>query len=350
MEQKERNWIHALLLDDTTLAAAIKNLDFTSLKIVLITYVEGRFIGTISDGDIRRGLLRGLSLESEISSIINSNALVVPPNLGRDYVKNIMSANKIYQIPIVDAEHKVCGLHLWDELVETKERTNLFVIMAGGVGKRLYPQTENCPKPMLKVGGKPILEHIINHAKSEGFNKYVLAINYLGHIIEEYFGDGSKFGIEIEYLKESTPLGTVGALSLFKSPPKEPFIVTNGDVISGIHFNELLDFHLQSTASATMAVRLHEWEHPFGVVKTRGFEIIGFEEKPVSRSYINAGVYALNPEALGELLPNMFCDMPTLFQKLNERRMKTVAYPMHEGWKDIGSPIDLHEMNQEDKE
>ena len=350
MEQKERNWTHALLLVDTTLSAAIKNLDLTSLKIVLINDVEGHFLGTISDGDIRRGLLRGLSLESPISSIVNTNALVVPPNLGRDYVKNIMSANKIYQIPIVDAEHKVCGLHIWDELVETEERSNLFVIMAGGMGKRLNPQTENCPKPMLQVGGKPILEHIINHAKSEGFNKFVLAINYLGHMRVEYFGDGSKFGIQIAYLRESKPLGTVGALSLFNSSPDEPFIVTNGDVISDIHFDELLDFHLQNSALATMAVRLHEWEHPFGVVQTRGFEIIGFEEKPISRSYINAGVYVLDPEALGELSPNVFCDMPSLFQRLNEKRLKTVAYPMHEEWKDIGSPVDLYEINQESKE
>jgi len=206
---------------------------------------------------------------------------------------------------------------------------------------RLRPHTENCPKPMLSVAGKPILEHIIERAKSEGFDHFVLAIHYLGHMIEEHFGDGGHLGVQIDYLREDFPLGTAGAISLLKPLPDAPFVVTNGDVISDIRYGELLDFHIRHTAAATMAVRVHEWQHPFGVVRMKGSEIIGFEEKPITRSYINAGVYALDPEVLNFLTDCTHCDMPTLFEKLQRRKKRTVAYPMHEPWLDVGRPDDL---------
>jgi len=219
------------------------------------------------------------------------------------------------------------------------------VIMAGGIGTRLRPLTDNCPKPMLLVAGKPMLEHIINRAKLEGFSRFIISINYLGHIIESYFGDGKSLDVSIEYLREESPLGTAGALSLFKVKPALPIVVTNGDVITDIRYGELLDFHLRHLASATMAVRVHEWQHPFGVVQTQGFEIVGFEEKPIARSHINAGVYALNPDALDLLSKNMHCDMPILFERLKAQSLRTVAYPMHEPWLDVGRQDDLNLAN-----
>ena len=210
--------------------------------------------------------------------------------------------------------------------------------MAGGKGTRLHPQTEYCPKPMLLVAGKPILEHIIDRAKIEGISHFVLAIYHLGQMIEDYFGDGTNFGVKIEYLREESPLGTAGALSLLSPLPDSAFIVTNGDVISDIHYGELLDFHHQHSAMATMAVRMHEWQNPFGVVKTQGIEIIGYEEKPISRSHINAGVYVIEPWALGLLRKSAPCDMPTLFELIQNSEKKVVAYPIHENWLDIGRP------------
>jgi NDP-sugar pyrophosphorylase family protein len=194
---------------------------------------------------------------------------------------------------------------------------------------------------MLPVAGRPILEHIIRRAKLQGFNHFVLAIHYLGHMIEEYFGDGERFGVQIVYLREQEPLGTAGALSLFIEKPAMPFIVVNGDVISDIGFGELLDFHGRHDAAATMAVRLHEMQHPFGVVRMQGVEIIGFEEKPVARSHINAGVYVLAPSALDLLDRGEHCDMPSLFEQLQASGARTVAYPMHEPWLDVGRPADL---------
>ncbi len=349
MNSPEQHWRKAILPANATIGQAIRNLDQIAIKIVMVANATGVLEGTISDGDIRRGLLKGLDLNSPITSVIHRNALVVPPELGRDLVMQLMVANKIQQIPVVDAQHHVVGLHLWDEITTPPTRHNLMVIMAGGMGTRLRPHTENCPKPLLSVAGKPMLEHIIDRAKLEGFNHFVLAIHYLGNMIEEHFGHGERLGVQIDYLRERSPLGTAGALGLLNPLPDAPFVVTNGDVITDIRYGELLDFHTRHTAAATMAVRVHEWQHPFGVVQMQGVEIVGFEEKPIARSHINAGVYALDPAALSVLTSDVHCDMPTLFERLQAEAKRTVAYPMHEPWLDVGRPDDLKQANTENR-
>jgi dTDP-glucose pyrophosphorylase len=341
MNPSEQLWTQAVLPANATIGQAIRNLDQIAIKIVLIVDETGVLEGTISDGDIRRGLLKGLDLNSPIASITHRNALVVPPELGRELVMQLMVANKIQQIPVVDEQQHVVGLHIWDEITTPPIRPNLMVIMAGGMGTRLRPHTENCPKPMLSVAGKPILEHIIDRAKQEGFRHFVLAIHHLGHMIEAHFGNGERLGVQIDYLREESPMGTAGALSLLNPSPDAPFVVTNGDVITDIHYGELLDFHVRHSTTATMAVRVYEWEHPFGVVKIQGVEIIGFEEKPVFRSNINAGVYVLEPAALSVLNADAHCDMPTLFERLQAKAKRTGAYPIHEPWLDVGRPDDL---------
>ena len=341
MNSTEAIWRKAILPTHATIQQAISNLDQVAIKIVLVLNEAGELEGTISDGDIRRGLLKGLDLNSPITNVIHRNPLVVPPEMGRELVMQLMVANKIQQIPAVDEHHHVVGLHLWDQITTPSVRPNLMVIMAGGMGTRLRPHTENCPKPLLLVAGKPMLEHIIERAKLEGFSHFVLAVHYLGHMIEDHFGNGDHLGVQIDYLREQSPLGTAGALGLLNPRPEAAFVVSNGDVITDIRYGELLDFHLRHEAAATMAVRVHEWQHPFGVVQTQGVEIVGFEEKPVARSHINAGVYALNPDALNALSSDARCDMPTLFERLQAQAKRTVAYPMHEPWLDVGRPDDL---------
>lgn len=345
MSTIEELWCRAILPSNAILQQAILNLNQNAIKIVLVVNEAGKLEGTISDGDIRRGLLRGMDLNSSITSIIHRNALVVPPKMGREMVMQLMVANKIQQIPVVDEHSHVVGLHLWDEIATPSTRHNLMVIMAGGMGTRLRPHTENCPKPMLHVAGKPMLEHIIERAKLEGFSHFVLAIHYLGQMIEDYFGNGEHLDVKIDYLREQSPLGTAGALGLLKPRPDVPFVVTNGDVMTDIRYGELLDFHVRHNATATMAVRVHEWQHPFGVVQTQGVDIVGFEEKPVARSHINAGVYALDPDALDVLSADAHCDMPTLFERLRSKAKRTVVYPMHEPWLDVGRPDDLAAAN-----
>jgi NDP-sugar pyrophosphorylase family protein len=199
---------------------------------------------------------------------------------------------------------------------------------------------------MIKVSGKPILEHIINRAKAEGFVDFKLAINYLGNVIEDYFGNGEKFDIKIEYLREKTPLGTAGALSLIDPLPTSAFIVTNGDVFTDIRYGEVLDFHNRNNGKATMAIKLHEWQNPFGVVKTDGLQIIGYEEKPVSQSYINAGVYVLEPSVIKLLRKSSKYDMPEVFTILQDMNELVIAYPSHEQWTDLGRLEDLVRLEE----
>jgi dTDP-glucose pyrophosphorylase len=341
------SWRKALLIAKATLHQAICCLDESSLQIVIVVEEDGRLLGTLTDGDIRRGLLRGLEMSSTVESIVHREPLVVPPQWGRDTVLQLMQANKVHQLPVVDENRFVVGLHLWDELLVPSKRSNVMVIMAGGRGTRLGEHTQDCPKPLLPVGGKPMLEHIIERAKSEGFKEFVLAIHYLGHMIEDYFGDGRKLNINIQYLREKSPLGTAGALGLFLDRPTDAFLVTNGDVLTDIRYSEILDFHIRHCATATMAVRLHEWQHPFGVVKTSGVDIVGFEEKPVARSHINAGIYVLEPNVLDFIGADEHCDMPSLFERMQEKQARTIVYPMHEPWLDVGRPSDLEKARKE---
>ncbi|HDZ81388.1 MAG TPA: CBS domain-containing protein [Roseobacter sp.] len=340
-------WTETLMPATATLRDAIANLDHSGLRIVLVAGADKQLLGTVTDGDLRRALLRGDNLETLISSIMFKNPLVVNVDMDYDSVLNLMGINKIHQLPVVDSQNRLIGLHIWDEMLAPELHDNTVLIMAGGFGKRMRPHTENCPKPMLKVGGKPMLEHIIRRAAAEGFRKFVISLFYLPDVITDYFGDGSKFNVEISYIKETSPLGTAGAVSLIEKRPEIPFIVTNGDVMTNIRLSELLDFHKTHQATATMAVRQHEWQHPFGVVKTAGIMINGFEEKPVYRSHVNAGIYVLDPIALDHLVVDQVCNMPTLFERLKNGGFATIAYPMHEAWMDVGRPEDLASANRD---
>ena len=343
MTKESELWHNTVLPLDSIVAEAVKKLDTFQFKLVMVTDSKNKLLGTISDGDIRRGLLSGYNLEASIDKIINKSPIVVTGDATKESVNELMVRFKIQQIPIVNEYFEVIGLHLWHELVTPDLRTNTIVIMAGGKGTRMHPYTNTCPKPLLPIAGKPILEHIIVRAKSQGFTNFVLAIHYLGHMIEDRFGDGNKFGVKIQYIREKSSLGTGGALSLLNPKPDSSFIVTNGDIITDINYAELLNYHQQNSADATMAVREHQWQNPFGVVETQGLNIIGFEEKPITRSQINAGVYVLEPVALSFLEKSVPCDMPTFLRRLQKKSKRVIAFPVHEDWIDIGQPIQIEQ-------
>jgi dTDP-glucose pyrophosphorylase len=340
-DRSEQSWRKALLPPNATLQQAIRNLNDSALQIILVVSENDTLLGTLTDGDIRRGLLRGLDLNSPIDLLMTREPLVIPEGMPRNTVLKLMQTNRIHQLPVVDHQRRVVGLRVWDELHSPGRRSNVMVIMAGGLGTRLRPYTEDCPKPLLPVGGKPMLEHIIERARSEGFHRIVLAVNYLGHLIEQHFGDGSRWQVQIDYLREEAPLGTAGAIALLEPRPSLPLLVSNGDVLTDIRYGELLEFHCRHGAAATMAVRLHEWQHPFGVVRTNGVDIVGFDEKPVARTHINAGIYVLHPSAIDSLKIGEPCDMPTLFSRLRAGNARTIVYPMHEPWLDVGREADL---------
>jgi len=335
---KTRSWINTLLPIESTIEDAIRKLNESSLKILLVADSKRILIGSICDGDIRRGLLKGLNFASQISEIVNMNPIFVDEGTSSELVKEIMISNNVFQVPIVDKEKRLIGLHLLHEITTPNIYKNRVVIVAGGKGSRLLPKTSLVPKPMLRIAGKPILELIIMRAKNQGFLNFTLAIHHLGEVIEKYFGDGSSLGVNIEYLREKTPLGTAGALSLLESIPTEPLVITNGDVLTDVNFGKMLEFHLQNDATATMAVQIQEWQQPFGVVATNGIHITGFEEKPNMQALVNAGVYILNPSVISFLNHNVPIDMPTLFESLRFDKYKTIAYILHENWIDVGTP------------
>ena len=333
-------WKDTILLTQATIGDVLKNLNKSSLRISLIVNDKEEFQGTVSDGDIRRALINGTEQKTSIQKIINRNAFVVNSETKPEIVLQLMIKNKVQQIPIVNEKQKITGLYLWDELVSQKKILNTMVIMAGGKGTRLGKYTKNCPKPLLPVNGKPMLEQIIESAKLQGFERFVISINYLGQMIEDYFNDGEKWNVKIDYIKEDKPLGTAGALRLLSPKPKLPIVVSNCDIMTDIHYGELLNFHNNHNADATMAVRIHEWENPYGVVQTKGIDILNFEEKPVVRSNINAGVYVLEPSVIDDITKDKIFDMPNLFEKLKKKNLRTIVYPIHEPWADIGIPED----------
>lgn len=346
IQAKTNIWKKAVISANASLRDAAKNLSKSSLRIVLVTDSAMKLLGVISDGDIRRGLLRGLTLDSDLNEILHKNPLVAPEGMPQSLIRQLMVLNKVQQIPEIDSDGRVVSLYTWDQFKIKERISNTMFILAGGEGTRLRPYTENCPKPMLLVGDKPMLQHIIERAISEGFDHFLLSVNYLANVIKDYFGDGSNFGVKIEYIHEDLPLGTAGSLSLISKMINEPFVVTNGDVLSGIQYSDLLEFHNRQKSVATMAVRSYEWQNPFGVVHIDGLSIVGFEEKPVTRSHINAGIYALSPVALQELNYGETCDMPTLFERLQAKSHKTIVYPMHEPWLDVGRQDDLSAANK----
>ena len=324
------------LSPNASIKEALKIIDSGAVKIAIVTDENNKLLGTITDGDIRRAILKGKNLNESIKDIYNKNPLTVSIDENKENIINLCTSRKIYQVPVVDKEGKAIKVILLDELLKPKEYPNRVILMVGGLGTRLRPLTENTPKPMLNVGGKPILQTIIERFRDYGFKNITLCVNYKADIIKEYFGNGSKFGVNIEYIIENKRMGTAGALSLLKEKPKEPFFVMNGDILTSINFENMLEYHLEHNSTAIMAVREYDFQVPFGVVKMENNEIKAIEEKPVYKFFVSAGIYMLNPECIDYIPKNEFYDMPTLFEDLIKDNKKTFSFPIREYWLDIG--------------
>jgi dTDP-glucose pyrophosphorylase len=341
------DWKETILSLDSTVGDAIQNLNDTGARIVLVTDADLNFVGVIVDGDIRRGLLNGVTLTDHVTKIVNRDARTVFPGVSRSNALELMEVWNVSHFPVIDKKGKLCGLHSIVDASINATRTNLFVIMAGGFGKRMGVETTNIPKPMLKVAGKPMLEHLIIRAIKSGFMNFAISIHFQGEVIEKYFGDGSRYGIRITYLREERPLGTAGSLSLLNPLPTESIVVSNADLVSSVDFGALLDFHVIQGGDATMAVRDHEWQNPFGVVEISDGKVIEVKEKPINVSTISVGMYAFNPLVLKEIDFKTECDMPQLFEQLIRKGKVIVPFPVHESWNDVAAREDLDLMNAE---
>jgi dTDP-glucose pyrophosphorylase len=331
---------------DTPMLTAVERLDAVRRKLLVVVDDEGRLLGTVSDGDIRRGLLRRLPMDTAIREVMNADPVSLKVGGAERTALRRLAERGVTLAPLVDARGRVVGLYP-DALAVSAARDNLVVIMAGGRGARLAPLTQSCPKPMLKVAGRPLLQTIIERLQAQGFGRFRLAVNYLAEVIEDHFGDGSAMGAEIRYLREDHPRGTAGALSLLDEPLDAPLLVMNGDVLTRVAFGDLIDFHLEHDAQATLCVREHNFQSPHGVAETEGPRLLSLREKPTFRWLANAGIYCLDPGVLDRMPTEGSFDMPELLTALVADGATVGAFPIHEYWLDIGRPPDF-ELAQSD--
>ncbi|MCZ6664284.1 MAG: nucleotidyltransferase family protein, partial [Gammaproteobacteria bacterium] len=291
----------SLLEPEATVRDALAHIEASDGKIALVVDRERRLIGTVTDGDIRRSLLAGHGVEIPVSQVMNPNPLCADLDMPDEEVLSLMRDHVVRHIPLVDGSKRIVGIRTIQEILQPVIRNNWIVIMAGGRGERLHPLTRNTSKPMLEVGGRPILESTVQRCAAAGFQRIFLAINYQSTSIKNYFRDGSKFGISIEYLEEDKPLGTAGSLTQLPESPSEAILIMNGDILTNLDLGQLLSFHKESVAVATMAVRDYEVQIPYGVVEVEGDELRSLHEKPYHRHYVNAGIYVVDPDLIAQI-------------------------------------------------
>lgn len=337
------DWRGASITVEATVRDAMTKIDSQSLQIALVVDVDDRLLGTVTDGDIRRGLLRGVDFNAPATEIMERDPITLDPGIGSAEALLLMQAKQIRQIPRVDGERRIVGLEVLDQLLGPVQSDVWVVLMAGGLGSRLRPLTAETPKPLLPVAGRPLLQIILESFVQQGFRRFFMAINYKGTMFREHFGDGSRWGVDIDYLEESERLGTAGALRLLPEDPPGPMIVMNGDLLTAVEYRHLLDFHHAQGADATMCVRDYSLQVPYGVASIEGHNLIGISEKPRHHFFVNAGIYVLDPEVLQALPDDGPCDMPQLFETLIGQGREVAAFPIREYWLDIGHFDDLEQ-------
>lgn len=332
---------------NANLGEALLKLDKEALRIILIVSDNGILLGTLTDGDLRRAVLKNTPLTTSVSKVMNSNPKTALNTSTKSHILEILKINKILHLPLVDRDGYVTDLVSLQDLIEDYRYENPVFLMAGGFGTRLSPLTDNCPKPMLSIGGKPILEHILYNLANAGFYRFFISTHYLGSMIKKHFGDGDKWGVKITYIDESKPLGTAGALGLLpKDEIDYPLILMNGDIITSLNFSNLLEFHNSQNSIATMCVREYEHHVPYGVIINEGSQIKSVKEKPTYQYFINAGIYLLEPALIKSIPPNLNIDMPKLIEQQINAGEKVDMFPIYENWKDVGSKRDFNDVKK----
>lgn len=343
-----KRWQNSVLPLHSTINQAIHVIDKSGLKVALVVDPANKLLGIVTDGDVRRGLLRHIPLNACVREIMQASPVTARGDENRDDMLRQMLLNGIEQLPVLDDAGRLIGLQTFQELNQPQRLDNTVVLMAGGIGSRLRPLTANCPKPMLKVGAKPLLETIIESFMEHGFHNFYISVNYLADMVKDYFEDGSEWGICINYIEETQPLGTAGALGLL--PPEaliKPAIVMNGDILTGVNFTSLLKFHQQHQSAATMCVREWQYQVPYGVIKSDGHQILSITEKPTEHYFVNAGIYILDTAAFSMIKQGEYLDMPTLFNQLIQAHQPTSLFPIREYWLDIGQHHDFERANKD---
>ena len=331
------NWESTILSLTDTIENAIHILNKSGMQIALVLDNRGKLRGTITDGDVRRGLLRHIGMNALVTEVMNVNPITANISDSQKYILALMKRKDLLQIPILDSNKRVVALETLAQFIDGVVYENPVFLMAGGFGTRLYPLTNEKPKPLLKVGTKPILETILIQFIKAGFKNFFISTHYKSEMIREHFGDGSEWGVSIEYVHEKEPLGTAGALGLL--PPGRadlPLLMMNGDLLTKVNFEHLLAFHQEQKGLATMCVREYDFQVPYGVIEICDQKIKSIIEKPTHNFFVNAGIYVLEPELINKVDGISYLDMPTLIEQQLKEGAQINSFPVHEYWLDIG--------------
>lgn len=326
----------------------MEKIDENLTSAAIVVNDEKRVLGMITDGDIRRALLKGKGLDSSIEELFIKNIKYLDYDAGKKKAKEIMLKYKIRQLPVVDEKRRLKKLYFLDDIISYDEKEEWVVIQAGGLGTRLRPLTENTPKPLLKIGEKPVLEHIIDGFIYFGFRKFIITLNYRGEMIREYFGSGEKYGIKIEYVIEEKPLDTAGSLYFCKNIiDSDDVLMVNGDILTGLDYENFLNFHKEAKSDITIGAREYEMQVPYGVIETDGLIFKSIKEKPKFDFFVNSGVYAFTKEIISLI---HYCEkigMPEVIDRAKNENNKIMVYPIKEYWTDIGRIEDFEKANTE---
>ena len=331
---------------NASIKEALEVIDKGAIKVAVVLSDDGLLLGMLSDGDIRRALLKGMSLGDSIAGIINKHPVVANINDTKERILELANEKKLHQIPII-SNGKLIGIQDIREFLAPKNKPNKVILMVGGLGTRLRPLTNDVPKPMLDVGNKPILHTIVENFAKYGYTDIIMCVNYKSEIIKEYFGNGDKFGVKIEYVLENQRMGTAGALSLLQKRPKDDFFVMNGDLLTNVNFEYLHEYHKDSNACASICIRKYEMQVPYGVVNVRANKVTSIEEKPTQSFFVSAGIYMFSPIVLDFIPKGVFYDMPTLFGELLKQGFAVYPFFIREYWLDIGKMDEYRRANDE---
>jgi len=326
----------SIIYESSTFEEANYLINNSPLRIALVVDKKNKLQGIVTTGDLRKGILKYLDKTISIKLVMNTNPITCTVENRKSKSKSFFTEKNLTHLPVLNNNGEIVDVECRINKIKIDGHKHIAVIMAGGLGTRLRPLTDKKPKPLLKIGTKPILENIIENCISYGFTKFIISVNYKGKMIADYFGDGTKWGIEIDYLNEKAKLGTAGSLSLIKSVPRNAFLVMNADLITDVNLKDLLSFHLENDAMATMCVKDYEFIVPYGVIESENGMITKVNEKPIHRFFVNAGLYLFNPEVLSLLTNGKKVDMPRFFEKIISSGFKTTMFPILEEWIDIG--------------
>ncbi|MEX1078668.1 MAG: nucleotidyltransferase family protein [Homoserinimonas sp.] len=332
---------------DDSVRDAVIVIDQSGHQIALVLDGHNRLLGVITDGDVRRGILRGVSLEAPAKEIMNASPVVARTADSPEGFPARMEGLAIRHLPVADENGAIVGLFVDTESAPPMGVSTPVVLMAGGRGQRLYPLTKDVPKPMLPIGDVPLLEIILRNLAAQGFVNVHISVNYLADVIMDHVGDGRELGLNVKYLHEGKPLGTAGALAQLDGVVAEPFVVMNSDLLTQVNLRRLLTFHQKQKAMATVGVREYVFEVPFGVVNLDGTRVESMVEKPRHRSLVNAGIYTVDPSSLALLEQDTYCDMPSLLDRMMQKGQLVSAFPIHEQWLDVGRPEDLSQARDD---